>query len=230
MSTFELDDLRASVEAMLFVTDDVVEPQVLARVLECSVEEVQEALLALEEDCSSRKSGITLRKTAGGYRLFTHPAYHDLIERYVVSWDTRKLSQAALETLAIVAYYQPCTRNTINSIRGVNSESVISSLIEKGLIEETGKETTGSNASIFGTTQAFLQKFGLSSKKDLPSLEDFAPDEESAALIRERLSINKTTVQPNFVDSLFPQNEDEEGSEEEVDESQFSDEVPSIID
>ena len=88
--------------------------------------------MELRDQLEGENRGIQLREVAGGWRLYTHPAYHELIERYVLSWDTRKLSQAAMETLAIVAYLQPVTRSGVASVRGVNSDSSINSLVEKG--------------------------------------------------------------------------------------------------
>jgi len=106
----------------------------------------------------------------------------------VLSWDTQKLSQAALETLAVIAYHQPVTRETVKGIRGVNSDGVISSLADKGLIREMGRDPQRGQAILYGTTAAFLEKFGLRSVRDLPDLEQFAPDEQSRQFIRERLS------------------------------------------
>lgn len=127
------------------------------------------------------------RSPAAG-RLFTHPAYHDVVEAYVLSWDTQKLSQAALETLAVIAYHQPVTREVVKGIRGVNSDGVIASLVDKGLVRELGRDPQRGQAIIYGTTNAFLEKFGLRSTRDLPDLEQFAPDEQSRQFIRERLS------------------------------------------
>ena len=123
--------------------------------------------------------------------MFTHPAYHELIEKYVLSWDTRKLSAAAMETLAIVAYTQPVTRAGVASVRGVNSDSSINSLVEKGLVREVGTEDAPGNPVLYGTTRGFLEKFGLRSPADLPDLADFAPDAETRRLITERLSATR---------------------------------------
>ena len=106
----------------------------------------------------------------------------------MLSWDTRKLSQAALETLAVIAYHQPVTREGVRAIRGVNSDGVIASLREKGLVREVGRESDRGQAQLWGTTRLFLEHFGLKSLRELPPLEDFAPDEESKRFIRERLS------------------------------------------
>ncbi len=106
----------------------------------------------------------------------------------MLSWDTQKLSQAALETLAVIAYHQPVTREVVKGIRGVNSDGVIASLVDKGLVRELGRDPERGQAIIYGTTNAFLEKFGLRSTRDLPDLEQFAPDEQSRQFIRERLS------------------------------------------
>ena len=111
-----------------------------------------------------------------------------------MSWDTRKLSAAALETLAIVAYTQPVTRAQISSIRGVSSDSSINSLIEKGLVREAGVADAPGNPTLYATTKTFLEKFGLNSVKDLTDIAEFAPDEETRRLIAQRLSSTKETV------------------------------------
>ncbi|MFR3272644.1 MAG: SMC-Scp complex subunit ScpB [Slackia sp.] len=134
--------IPAAIEALLFVSDEPVGALVLADMLEVDVETVQKALDVLRERLSDEESGVQLREVAGGWRLYTHPRYHALIEKYVISWDTRRLSQAALETLAVIAYCQPITRAGIASVRGVNSDSPVNSLVEKGLVREAGKDSS----------------------------------------------------------------------------------------
>ncbi len=185
MDNFNLD---GAIEAMLFVTDEPVSAVGLSQILEKDVSVVEEALNRISKKLEKESFGIQLREVAGGWRLCTHPAYHDIIEKYVISWDTRKLSAAAMETLAIIAYTQPVTRNSIASIRGVSSDSPINSLIEKGLIKEVGTAQTPGNPTLYGTTRAFLEKFGLRSIDDLVDICEFAPDEETRTLIAERLS------------------------------------------
>lgn len=180
--------IAGAVEAMLFVTDEPVGVITLADMLEVDPKQVEAALVELREGFERDGRGIQLREVAGGWRLYTHPAYHELVEKYVLSWDTRKLSQAALETLAIVAYLQPCTRATVASVRGVNSDSSINSLVEKGLVREAGQADTPGNPTLYATTRGFLEKFGLRSVADLPDLDMYAPDDATRALIRERLS------------------------------------------
>lgn len=186
--------LPGALEAMLFVTDEPVGTIALAEMVEAEPGQVEAALVALREKLERDGAGIQLREVAGGWRLFTHPAYHELIEKYVLSWDTRKLSAAAMETLAIVAYTQPVTRAGVASVRGVNSDSPLSSLVEKGLVREVGNADTPGNPTLYGTTRGFLEKFGLRSPADLPDLADFAPDEETRRLITERLSATREDV------------------------------------
>jgi len=142
----------------------------------------------MAEEYRETERGFQLREVAGGWRFYTHPAYHAVIESYVLSWDTRRLSQAALEALAVVAYHQPVSRQGINAVRGVNSEGVVASLVEKSLVREIGRDKNAGNAILYGTTRTFLEKFGLKDLTELPPIEEFAPDAETEEAIRERLS------------------------------------------
>ena len=184
--------VKGAVEAMLFVTDEPVGTLTLADMLECDPALVERACWELEAELAGGERGIQLREVAGGWRLFTHPVYHELIERYVLSWDTRKLSGAAMETLAIIAYTQPVTRAGVASVRGVNSDGTINSLVEKGLVREAGTADTPGNPTLYATTRAFLEKFGLRTTADLPDLAEFAPDDETRRLITERLSATRS--------------------------------------
>lgn len=189
MNTFQEDQLPGALEALLFVTDEPVNVLTLAEILELDPKRVEQALMKLQRDLSEANRGVQLCEVAGGWRLMTHPLYHDIIESFVRSWDTTKLSQAALETLAIVAYAQPVTRNEISSIRGVSSDSSVNSLLEKGLLREAGVQDSPGNPTLYATSKQFLEKFGLRSKEDLPDLEQFAPDEQTRSLIAQRLSV-----------------------------------------
>jgi segregation and condensation protein B len=182
------DTLRGTLEALLFVTDEPLPAPRVARLLELPEPEVAAALDALAEEYARDERGFQLREVAGGWRLYSHPAYHPVIEKMVLSWDTRRLSQAALEALAVIAYHQPVTRQGVNAVRGVNSEAVLSSLVEKGLVREVGKDRAQGNAVLYGTTRTFLEKFGLKSLEELPPLEEFAPDAATETAIRERLN------------------------------------------
>lgn len=188
LSTLGTSSIKGALEALLLVSSDPVSASALAASLDVAPGEVASLLAELQVEYEEANRGFQLREVAGGWRLFTHPAFHDQVEAFVLSWDTQKLSQAALETLAVIAYHQPVTRETVKGIRGVNSDGVISSLADKGLIREMGRDPQRGQAILYGTTAAFLEKFGLRSVRDLPDLEQFAPDEQSRQFIRERLS------------------------------------------
>lgn len=187
---------RATLEALLLVAVEPVSTAALATVLEISPLETLDLLCGLRDEYEADGRGFQLREFGGAWRLYTHPACHEPVQRFIHSWDAHRLTQAALETLSIIAYCQPATRDAVKAIRGVNSDSAISSLIEKGLVRELPHKD--GVAAVFGTTKTFLERYGLSSIDDLPPLEDFAPDEETRALIAERLSAPR--FQPTFDD------------------------------
>jgi len=206
--------LRGPIEAMLFVSDEPVSAARIAKVFEVDERDVAAALTALAAEYAADERGFQLREVAGGWRLYTHPAYHEQVEQYVLSWDTRRLSQAALEALAVVAYHQPATRQSINAVRGVNSEAVVASLIEKGLVREIGRDKDAGNAILYGTTKAFLEKFGLKDLTELPPLAEFAPDPDTERAIRERLN---ALEMPLFGDDEPDDEDDEPEDDTDVD-------------
>ncbi|MCL2491788.1 MAG: SMC-Scp complex subunit ScpB, partial [Coriobacteriia bacterium] len=140
------DVIESRLEALLFVSDEPVTAVDLATIMKLDVTQITEQLNKLKESYERDDRGFQLREVAGGWRLYSNPAHHELIENYILSWDTRKLSQAALEALAVIAYRQPVTRNGVNAVRGVNSEAVIGSLVEKGLVRDIGRDKTTGNA------------------------------------------------------------------------------------
>jgi len=204
--------LSGPLEALLFVSDEPVSAIRLAKLLDASPGAVEAALANLAEEYREADRGFQLREVAGGWRFYTHPAHHDVIERYVLSWDTRRLSQAALEAMAVIAYHQPVTRQGVNAVRGVNSEGVIASLVEKGLVREIGRDKNAGNAILYGTTLNFLEKFGLKDISELPPLEEFAPDDVTERSIRDRLSSGDATL-----------GEADEDSDSEADDDSASD-------
>jgi segregation and condensation protein B len=181
--------LKGAIEALLFVSDEPVTAQRFSLILNRDLMDVDEALRQLADQYIEQDRGFQLREVAGGWRMYTHPAFAPVIEAYVLSWDTRKLSQAALEVLSVIAYRQPVTRAGVNAVRGVSSESVVSSLIEKGLVRELGRDANQGNAILYGTTNTFLEKFGLKNIEDLPPLSDFTPDAATQASIKHRLGV-----------------------------------------
>jgi segregation and condensation protein B len=162
-------DTRA-LEALLFVSDEPLTPSVIAQSLEVDRRTADALCDRLTKELEDRDAGVLLRNVAGGWRLFTHPDTAPEVERFVLSSRQARLTKAALETLAIVAYKQPVTRHQITSIRGVNSDGVIRALQDKGLVEEAGREESPGRPILLATTPAFLERLGLPSLAALPSL------------------------------------------------------------
>lgn len=162
-------DTRA-LEALLFVSDEPLTSSLLAQALEIERRTVEELCDRLATELDARGAGVVLRNVAGGWRLFTHPDTAPEVERFVLSSRQARLTKAALETLAIVAYKQPVTRHQVSSIRGVNSDGVLRALQDKGLVEEAGREETPGRPILFATTPTFLERLGLPSLASLPSL------------------------------------------------------------
>jgi segregation and condensation protein B len=183
--------LEAKIEALLFVAPSATYPKQIADALGESVNTVNRALETLSEQLLSR--GLRLMENRGRYQLTTAPELSGAVENFLHLEATTKLTAASLEALAIVAYQQPATRPLIDSIRGVNSDSVIRNLLSKGLIEETGRSDGPGRPILYATTPEFLQYFGLSSLKDLPpiDLSTQQPQLEGAALPEQQpLPIN----------------------------------------
>ena len=196
----EMSQLPQVIEAMLFITDEPLATKTIAEKLDVGVRDVRQALEQLQSDLAESKRGIQLYELAGGWRLMTHPVYHEFLQHYVASFDTRRLSQAALEVLAIVAYIQPTTRSQINDIRGVASDGPLNTLIERGYVQESGSLDTPGNPALYATTASFLERYGLSSIHELPSLDDFAPDEKTKKLIQDRLGLSSFSMPENVND------------------------------
>ena len=174
-------DTRA-LEALLFVSDEPLTTSVIAQALEIDRRDADELCDALSARLDERAAGVVLRNVAGGWRLFTHPDTASEVERFVLSSRQARLTKAALETLAIVAYKQPVTRHQVSSIRGVNSDGVLRALQDKGLVEEAGREETPGRPILYATTPTFLERLGLPSLASLPSLAPLlGVDEEAGA-------------------------------------------------
>ena len=168
-------DLERSLEAILMVVEEPVPELVLAQITEIPTERVREALLELAVRYESEERGFVLREISGGWRFYSHPDMAPLVEKFVIDGQQAKLTQAALETLAVIAYRQPISRARISAIRGVNVEAVMKTLITRGLVEECGIEQETS-AILYQTTSYFLERIGLNKVEDLPSLAPFLPD------------------------------------------------------
>lgn len=167
--------LRPALEAILLVTDQPVPSLTLAQVLERSLGDVESELEALATEYVAQGRGFELRKVAGGWRLYTRPDCAPFVERFVVDGQQARLTQAALETLAVIAYRQPVTRQRVSAVRGVNVDGVVRTLVGRGLITEAGTdEDTG--ATRYRTTGYFLERLGLQSLEELPSLAPLLPE------------------------------------------------------
>ena len=162
------EGVQPAIEALLFVASEALEPKRIAKLTGEDERAVALALQTLEERYSS--GGIVLRQIAGGYRFATSSAVRDIVEAYLLPPKT-SLSTPALETLAIVAHMQPVTKGEIEAIRGVNSDSVTSTLLDRGLIAEAGRKDVVGRPMTYKTTPLFLESFGLRSLDDLPQLE-----------------------------------------------------------
>ena len=176
-------DTRA-LEALFFVSDEPLTASVLAQALDVDRRTVEALCDRLQRELEARGSGLVLRNVAGGWRLYTHPDAAPVVEQFVLSSRQARLTKAALETLAIVAYKQPVTRHQVSGIRGVNSDGVLRALTDRGLIEETGRDETPGRPVLYATTPGFLERLGLPSLASLPSLApllDPAPDEDALA-------------------------------------------------
>lgn len=168
-------DLERSLEAILMVVEEPVPELVLAQITEIPTERVRETLVELASRYESEERGFVLREISGGWRFYSHPDMAPLVEKFVIDGQQAKLTQAALETLAVIAYRQPISRARISAIRGVNVEAVMKTLITRGLVEECGIEQETS-AILYQTTSYFLERIGLNKVEDLPSLAPFLPD------------------------------------------------------
>ena len=169
------EEYRKAIEAILLVSDVPVEPSLLAQLLEIPKADIENICSELMAEYENDNRGFVLANVAGGYRYQTDPSMAPYVERFVLEGQTSRLSAAALETLAIVAYKQPISRMQISAIRGVNVDAVIRTLQQRGYIGEVGKDPGPGNAILFGTTSTFLERLGINDLSDLPPLANFVP-------------------------------------------------------
>lgn len=171
-----LIEIRRAIEAIVLVAHEPVPAELLAQLLEQSVDLIERCCDYLSEEYAARSSGFELAVVAGGYRFQTVADLAGYVERFVLDEQRARLSGAALETLAIVAYKQPISRAQVASIRGVDPDGVIRTLMARGYIAEVGRDAGPGQAVLFGTTDLFCDKLGLASLDDLPSIAEFIPD------------------------------------------------------
>jgi segregation and condensation protein B len=189
---FDINDFaggaRAAIEAVLMVIDEPVTELALASALELPVEDVLGHLHVLAAEYDEGNRGFEIKAIAGGWRVYSRSEYAPVVEKFLLDGAQAKLTQAALETLAVIAYRQPVSRSRVSSVRGVNVDGVVRTLLTRGLIREMGEEGEF-GATLYGTTSYFLQRLGLGSLDELPALAPYLPEvdvlDELAALARD---------------------------------------------
>jgi segregation and condensation protein B len=175
----ELDDrgwVRRNLEAILLVADEPVPAAVLAEIVGARLSEVEELLVGLAGEYARDGHGFVLRAIAGGWRLYTNPGARSAVEAFLRAGQQSRLTRAALETLAVIAYRQPVTRFQVAAVRGVNVDGVFRTLSARGLIHEVGSDPGPGQATLYGTTPAFLEQLGLHDLDQLPPLKDYLPE------------------------------------------------------
>jgi segregation and condensation protein B len=175
----DLDDrgwTRRDLEAILLVADEPVPAAVLAEIVGSRLSEVEELLVELAGEYARDGRGFVLRMIAGGWRLYTHPGTRNAVEAFLRAGQQSRLTRAALETLAVIAYRQPVTRFQVAAVRGVNVDGVFRTLASRGLIHEVGTDPGPGQATLYGTTPAFLEQLGLNDLDQLPPIKDYLPE------------------------------------------------------
>ncbi|MGH2760043.1 MAG: SMC-Scp complex subunit ScpB [Actinomycetota bacterium] len=179
------------IEAILFATPEPVRPQDIAAAFGVGADRVADVIDALRASYASSDGGVEVRRVGDAFRIYTRAEHADAVGHFASRSRVGKLSRPALETLAIVAYRQPVTRGEISRVRGVNVDSVLQTLVERGLVAEVGRDSGPGRAPLFGTTPLFLEKIGLGSVADLPPLASFAPDPQTATDIERALTAHQ---------------------------------------
>ncbi len=185
------DEATRAVEAILMVAEEPVEPHLLAELLEMSPARVEELCATLAATYEADDRGFVLARVAGGYRFQSHPDLAAYVERFALDGQPAKLSVAALETLAIVAYRQPVSRAQVAAIRGVNADAVMRTLQQRGFVQEVGRDPGPGLAVLYGTTPLFLEKLGLDSVADLPALSGFVPPPDVVDALERGLGVGE---------------------------------------
>jgi segregation and condensation protein B len=204
---------KRAIEAIVMVADQPVEPHLLGQLLELSQARIEELCSEIASEYEADDRGFKLVRIAGGYRFQSHPDLAPYVERYVLEGQSARLSAAALETLAIIAYKQPVSRAQIGAIRGVNADAVIRTLLTRGYIAEVGRDPGPGQAVLYGTTSLFLERLGLDSIEELPPLAQFVPGAEIMEALENSLRAEPATN----AGSAGEERDGEEGSGAEPD-------------
>jgi len=188
-------EARAAIEAIVMVSEEPADPRLLAQLLEISADRVEQVCNELASDYAESGRGFELVRVAGGWRFQSCAAQSPYVERFVLTGQSARLSAAALETLSIVAYKQPISRAQVGAIRGVNVDGVMRTLQQRGYIAELARDPGPGQALLFGTTALFLERLGLDSLDELPSLGDFVPDASVLEALETGLRVG-TDIEP----------------------------------
>lgn len=194
------DELTAAIEAVLMVAERPIEPRLLAQLVEASVESVEATCAALDSTYREQGRGFVLARVAGGYRYQSHPEQAAYVERFVLEGQSSRLSAAALETLAIVAYKQPLSRAQVAAIRGVSVDAVMRTLTQRGYIAEVSRDPGPGQAVMYGTTALFLERLNINSIVDLPELGDFVPSADVVEALENGLRFDPADVEAPLVE------------------------------
>jgi segregation and condensation protein B len=182
-------EMKRALEAIVMVADSPLESEMLAQITELNIEKVDVLLAELAAEYAAQERGFQLVRVAGGWRYQSHPDQSPYVERFVLDGQSAKLSAAALETLAIVAYKQPISRAQIAAIRGVSVDGVVRTIEQRGYIGEVARDPGPGQAILFGTTPAFLERMGIDSLSDLPAIADFVPGADVVEALEHGLRV-----------------------------------------
>jgi segregation and condensation protein B len=188
---------KQAIEAMVLAATEPVPPSVLAQLIECSAERIEELCDVLAQEYEAQGRGFTIARVAGGYRFQTAPEAYPYVERFVLEGQHARLSGPSLETLAIIAYKQPVSRAQLSAIRGVNVDATLKTLVARGYVEEIGHDPSPGNPSLFATTPAFLERLGIDSIDQLPSLGDFIPEASVVEALERGLRFEPEIAEPD---------------------------------
>lgn len=184
-----MEEARRAIEAVLMAATEPIDARTLAQLLELPTKQVRELCSELAGEYVTQERGFMIAEVAGGYRFQTAPDMSAYVERFVVESQRARLSAPAMETLAIIAYKQPLSRAQVSAIRGVNVDSTIDTLLERGYICVVGQDRGPGSPTLFGTSQKFMEKLGLSSLEDLPPIAEFIPDSHVVELLERGLRV-----------------------------------------
>lgn len=193
-------EMKRALEAIVMVADSPLESEMLAEITELNVDKVDALLTELAAEYATQVRGFQLVRVAGGWRYQSHPDQSPYVERFVLDGQSAKLSAAALETLAIVAYKQPISRAQIAAIRGVSVDGVVRTIEQRGYIGEVARDPGPGQAVLFGTTPAFLERMGIDSLSDLPAIADFVPGADVVEALEHGLRV-EVVIDPTLAAS-----------------------------